>query len=271
MQKKQAQEKTHSEKEKELIRENLFSGFNKTEKRENSQELLPDLQEYIKFLEIETLKDFNGVYFLVDYAKNNFSFISNNVIELLGYDVQDFFQQGLPLGLNLTNQKDRNILHLYFKRANDFYKEYEAKSTNSCVLCILNLELMLPDGTSKWIRKQKTMMEFRGETNPFELVVMTQITEPSKQKTGFEFYLLNNKGRHILEIYHPEAKPQNTLSKREIEILQLSALGLNSTEVANRLNISKHTVYQHRKSIFTKMSVKNIVNAIFNARQAGLL
>ncbi len=271
MQNEHHPKKADSKKEKEVNGGNLFFRFDKTEKKADSQRVLPDLQAYIQFLEIETLKDFNRVYFLVNYTKNKFYFTSNNISELLGYEAQDFYQQGLPLGFDLSNLKDRHILHLYFKRANEFLKKYGEQGIISDVVCILNLELIMPDGTSKWIRKQKTMMEFRGETNSFEMVVMTQITEPLKQKTGFEFYLLNHKGRQTLEIYYPETKAQIALTKREIEILKLSALGLNSVEVADRLHISVHTVYQHRKRIITKMAVKNIGTAIHTARQAGLL
>lgn|GEM_PF-1316147 len=43
------------------------------------------------------------------------------------------------------------------------------------------------------------------------------------------------------------------LSEREIEILQLSALGFNASKVANVLNLSKRTIENHKERIFAKI------------------
>jgi len=46
------------------------------------------------------------------------------------------------------------------------------------------------------------------------------------------------------------------LTKREMEILKLIALGLESKEIAQELFISKHTVDTHRKNIYRKTELK---------------
>ncbi len=53
----------------------------------------------------------------------------------------------------------------------------------------------------------------------------------------------------------PSLKPQLTL--REKEILQLTADGLTSQEIATKLSLSKRTVDHHRANIFQKFDVKN--------------
>ncbi len=47
------------------------------------------------------------------------------------------------------------------------------------------------------------------------------------------------------------------LTKREKEVLELIADGLNNTEIANQLFLSVTTVDSHRKNMLTKFSVKN--------------
>jgi DNA-binding NarL/FixJ family response regulator len=47
------------------------------------------------------------------------------------------------------------------------------------------------------------------------------------------------------------------LSKREKEIALLIAKGLQSSQIANELHISEHTVTTHRKNIMRKMKVHN--------------
>jgi DNA-binding NarL/FixJ family response regulator len=63
----------------------------------------------------------------------------------------------------------------------------------------------------------------------------------------------------------------NPLSTREGEILQLLAKGLSYAEIGDLLGISAHTVTQHIKKIYRKLSVHSRGEAVFEATQMGLL
>lgn len=58
------------------------------------------------------------------------------------------------------------------------------------------------------------------------------------------------------------------LSEREKEILVSVAIGLTNKEIADKLNISAHTVMSHRKNISRKIGIKTVsgltIYAIFN-------
>ena len=49
----------------------------------------------------------------------------------------------------------------------------------------------------------------------------------------------------------------NELTRRETDVLQLVAKGLANKEVADKLNISIHTVISHRKNISEKTGIKS--------------
>jgi DNA-binding NarL/FixJ family response regulator len=53
--------------------------------------------------------------------------------------------------------------------------------------------------------------------------------------------------------------PRSGLSERELEIIELVAIGLTNQEIAGRLTISKRTVDNHVSNIFTKTGAKNRV------------
>lgn len=55
----------------------------------------------------------------------------------------------------------------------------------------------------------------------------------------------------------PDSSPKVNLTRRERELIDLLAKGLNSKEIAKRLYISKETVYTHRKNILAKTGVNN--------------
>lgn len=61
------------------------------------------------------------------------------------------------------------------------------------------------------------------------------------------------------------------LSKREIEILHLMALGKSALETADQLYISLHTVQTHRKNIRQKLGTNSFFNLSQYARAFDLL
>ncbi|MDE6397303.1 MAG: helix-turn-helix transcriptional regulator [Muribaculaceae bacterium] len=61
------------------------------------------------------------------------------------------------------------------------------------------------------------------------------------------------------------------LSKRERQILSLIESGFKSVEIADQLNISKHTVDRHRQEILAKLQVKNSIEACRLAKSMELI
>ena len=61
------------------------------------------------------------------------------------------------------------------------------------------------------------------------------------------------------------------MSARERQVLALLDTGAPIKQVASMLDISTHTVNQHVRQIYIKLSVHNRVTALNRARQLGLL
>lgn len=68
-----------------------------------------------------------------------------------------------------------------------------------------------------------------------------------------------------------QASPAVALTPREITILEQLAKGLSFKEVARVENISPHTVTDHVKAIYRKLSVNSRGEAVYEAIQAGLI
>jgi len=69
----------------------------------------------------------------------------------------------------------------------------------------------------------------------------------------------------------PNAELVNSITTREMEILQLIAMGMTSGEIAKKLFISKNTVETHRKNLLGKLNVKNTAALLKFAYQNGLV
>jgi DNA-binding NarL/FixJ family response regulator len=61
------------------------------------------------------------------------------------------------------------------------------------------------------------------------------------------------------------------LSERELEVLQLIALGKTNKEIARELIVSPGTVKAHTASIYRKLDVANRTEAAARARQLDIL
>jgi DNA-binding NarL/FixJ family response regulator len=66
-----------------------------------------------------------------------------------------------------------------------------------------------------------------------------------------------------------ECKPA-TLSMREIEVINLVVKGFSNREIAEKLFLSIHTVYAHRKNIMKKLKIKSPVELVLYALNSGI-
>jgi len=81
---------------------------------------------------------------------------------------------------------------------------------------------------------------------------------------------------HLLKRLAPAAQPAwqagpNALTGREIDILTRISQGYTVAEAASLMHISAHTASTHVKNIYSKLAVRNRVEAVNLARRQGLI
>ena len=67
------------------------------------------------------------------------------------------------------------------------------------------------------------------------------------------------------------AEATEALTPREVEVLQMLALGLGNKAIANSLHISEHTVKFHLSSIFAKLQASSRTEAVTLGLRQGLI
>jgi DNA-binding NarL/FixJ family response regulator len=76
----------------------------------------------------------------------------------------------------------------------------------------------------------------------------------------------------VARIFRTESGAEaGTLSRREVEVVQLVAAGLTNAEIAARLVLSEHTVHRHVANILRKLDAPSRAAAVSRAAQTGLL
>ncbi len=106
-----------------------------------------------------------------------------------------------------------------------------------------------------------------------------QLVEGLRVVAAGEALLAPTVTRRLLERFVPSlargdqrARPGlSSLTERELEILTLLSSGLSNAELGARLYLSEPTIKTHLSSIFRKLGVRDRVQAVIAAYDAGLV
>lgn len=61
------------------------------------------------------------------------------------------------------------------------------------------------------------------------------------------------------------------LSVREVEVVKWTASGLNARQIADKLHLSHHTVYTHRKNVMKKLALGSVSELTLYAVKTGII
>jgi DNA-binding NarL/FixJ family response regulator len=199
----------------------------------------------------------------------------------------------------------RQSLRQYLEMEGDMEVIAEA-SGGAEVLNLLDVEHLHPDVVVLDTRMPETdgletARQIRDRHSEVGVVMLSAYDDPQfvteALRAGARAYVLKNKdveylidtvrlvaeGRIVID---PELAPaiaqglstgrgghrkSDTLTAREMEVLQLLAFGHTNKDIAERLSISPETVKAHLEHIFEKLEVSDRAAAVANAFRRGLI
>ncbi|MEQ8582234.1 MAG: response regulator transcription factor [Marinoscillum sp.] len=150
--------------------------------------------------------------------------------------------------------------------------------TNAVDIVILDINMPVMDGIT-------CARHLKKEFPKVKIIILTMYAQRSFVeeivKIGIDGCLLkNNTGKELIDAVlrvmggrqyydrigtfnsQEEEVTQYKLSEREIDVIRLMSQGLTSSEIAEKLFISDHTVKTHRKNILKKLNVSNSSQAV---------
>lgn len=117
-----------------------------------------------------------------------------------------------------------------------------------------------------------------GTTDQIAASVLELVTGGSPLSAQVARYVLRLAQTPLAPPSSPERTPARrgkqhipNLTQREISVLELLSKGFSSTEIADLLGISRHTVITHSRNIHRKLEVTSRSAAIFEALSLGLI
>lgn len=210
------------------------------------EEILDNVPAALYINQIETIGDMSsgGNIYTNSYAKN-----------YVGYTQEEITAMGHSYLENIMHPEDLNegeksIFYLKDKPQGTFYS---------------GLQRIRPKGENyMWCYVQTKVLKYKASGEPLQFI-----------STGFVIPKSYNTHKKLDDALNDIQRERNTpilqkLTKREIEILQLIAQGLNDDSIADKLFISKHTAHTHRNRLVKKLGVANTASLVAFAVKCGL-
>jgi len=173
-------------------------------------------------------------------------------LRLLLVDDHTLFREGL-ISL-LSYQDDFTVVG----EAEDAESALEQARALEPDIVLMDIELPGEDGVvvTRWLKMEM----------PAVTIVMLTVRDDSQTlfeaiKAGAAGYLVKNvRSRELLEQLRGTPLPfgpEEELTTRELDVLELVVARLSNAQIASRLVVSEHTVKNHMKSILSKLHLRN--------------
>ena len=135
---------------------------------------------------------------------------------------------------------------------------------------VVHVRMLCSSGERKRVTVTPLII-YQGQEDEQSLLVhlFHENTNDARAKTVAEnvHSVLSTK-RELTETPAAKVKP---LTIRELEVLRLLAMALEAGEIADRLDLSYHTVLNHIRNARHKLNAKNRLEAVLAAQRRGLL
>lgn len=215
----------------------------------------------------------NLSFYIVDYYKKSFYYVSPNSLFLSGYSQKEVMSLGFDFYRLCVPEDDLELLFLLNHAGFDFFYQlpvgrrehatisydFRLKHRQNNSLVMINHKLaplLLTENGNIWMAI--CLVTLSSRQTPGDVHIITK-----DDQTRYDF----NRAEQFFE----ETEIMK-LTKKEYEILKLIALGKGMEEISGKLEVSTSTVKNHKTRIFRKLNVKTSAEAVFVfANSQGIL
>lgn len=229
------------------------------------------LLEEAKAHAVSFAKVTEGIAVLSDFSRGKCHTYSGKfgqqVFSLSEYTVNESspFEDVIFNGTLKEDLLERHILELrFFNFIHSVPKERQTEYRMSCII-----RLKKSDGTTLPVLHTSRYIQWDSNGNVW-LGLCTYVPLPIidfKDERG----IINTVTGETVEKERYTVNDNKILSRRQTEILSLLAKGDGSKQIADKLNISVHTVNRHRQDILAALKVSNTASAVEIALRLSLI
>ena len=212
------------------------------------------------------------VSYINSYTKGEILFHSG-FNSVLGYPESTKIDQQFIL--DIIHPDDQPIAHYLIHMASELHMDFRTDVQPYATMFEINYRVRKHDGSYLMMLKRSTgfmneQISSGANLSTLQDVSFMNLPNTIKSKvSGFqELEAKYDAFLNEIQYRHASAGP---FSKREIEVLLYLARGFQSTQIAEKLFLSKHTVNNHRKNMLRKTGLKNSAELVRFGLENGLL
>lgn len=241
-----------------MKQENINSIYNKI------FDTYPDikLEKHIKkLIELDSFYPFNSTFFCITNTVNKtFEYVSKNFTSCTGLSRSKMQELGMDFFWSLIHPEDiqlwlKSLQELMSFTMNELNDEQRKKMNYTWNYRIKNAK-----GVYINIIQNTTPIQFDLDNKPIiGLAHYTVLDEGTDMDICACAKILNEKNEYETLFYQNVSNSNllNSISNRERDIVRLLIAKKSSKDIADNLNISKHTVDTHRRNILKKLNLSS--------------
>lgn len=219
-------------------------------------------------------------YYIINFHNLELEFVSPSIQEFVDADyeslsINDILKTALPEEIKYVKLKEKVV--------EDFFMNYLNKNDFMDYKVVYSYKMRDRNGKERTMLHQATALSV--DKNGYFMHVLSihsDITHLNvirnnaisfmNLKGGESFFNQDiSEGRFIPNQEQKQSRLKALLSEREKQIISEIALGLSNIQIAEKLNISPHTVKTHRKNILEKSGCDNSAQLVANCLVGGVI
>lgn len=229
------------------------------------------LQPYIDSASAFAQITYKSIY-IIDYNRMNFLYVSDNPLFLCGERVEKVQQEGYSFYYQHVPEEDLEFLTLVNRAGFEFFRGI-AVSERSRYTISYNFRITQKESQEKiLINHQITPLKLDSMGNIWLALCLVSLAPT--QEVGVAYMTAVNSNRiwqFSLKSGRWKQIDSIVLNEYEKAVIRLANQGLSVGEIANKINRSKDSVKGYRKTLFQKLGVGNISEAIAVATHRRLI
>ncbi len=229
------------------------------------------LQPYIDSAKAFARVSYKSLY-IIDYNRMNFLYVSDNPLFLCGENVETVQQEGYDFYYNHVPEEDLEFLTQVNRAGFEFFKGV-AVSERSQYTISYNFRITQKESREKiLINHQITPLKLDSMGNVWLALCLVSLAPT--QEVGIAYMTaVNSNSMWQFSLKSGRWKQIDSIVLNEYEkaVVRLANQGLSVGDIANEINRSEDSVKGYRKTLFQKLGVGNISEAIAVATHRRLI
>ena len=229
------------------------------------------LQPYIDSAKAFARVSYKSLY-IIDYNRMNFLYVSDNPLFLCGENVETVQQEGYDFYYNHVPEEDLEFLTQVNRAGFEFFKGV-AVSERSQYTISYNFRITQKESREKiLINHQITPLKLDSMGNVWLALCLVSLA-PTQEVGSAYMTAVNSNSMWQFSLKSGRWKQIDSIVLNEYEkaVVRLANQGLSVGDIANEINRSEDSVKGYRKTLFQKLGVGNISEAIAVATHRRLI